>query len=67
MGQPANEESFASPAESIGRRKGTWGTETSQYPEEEKSNEIPGVVASETGGAQTHPGQPGCGVVGCGH
>jgi hypothetical protein len=56
MGQPANEESFASPAESIGRRKGTWGTETSQYPEEEKSNEIPGVVASETGGAQTHPG-----------
>jgi hypothetical protein len=56
MGQPANEESFASPAESIGRRKGTWGTETSQYPEEEKSNEIPGVVASETGGAQTRSG-----------
>ena len=34
-------------------RKRTWGTETSKYPEEEKSTEIPGVAASETGGAQT--------------
>lgn len=31
----------------------TRGTETSQYPEEEKSNEIPSVAASERGGAQT--------------
>jgi hypothetical protein len=31
----------------------TRGTETSQYPEEEKSTEIPGVAASETGRAQT--------------
>ena len=30
-------------------RKRTRGTETSQYPEEEKSNEIPLVVASERG------------------
>ena len=34
--------------------KGTWGTETSKYPEEEKSNEIPKVVASEIARAQTN-------------
>ena len=34
-------------------RRRTRGTETSQYPEEEKSTEMPGVAASETGGAQT--------------
>jgi hypothetical protein len=33
--------------------KTTRGSETSQYPEEEKSNEIPLVVASERGIAQT--------------
>ena len=27
----------------------TWGSETSQYPKEEKSNEIPRVAASEIG------------------
>jgi len=32
-----------------GRR--TWGTETSQYPQEKKSKEIPLVVASERGTA----------------
>ena len=32
---------------------GTWGTETSKYPEEEKSIEIPLVVASESGRGQT--------------
>ena len=31
----------------------TRGTETSQYPEEEESSEMPGVAASERGGAQT--------------
>ena len=30
--------------------RGTWGTETSKYPKEKKSNEIPRVVASESGG-----------------
>ena len=35
---------------SIGR---TWGTETSQYPQEEKIIMIPRVVASESGRAQT--------------
>ena len=31
----------------------TWGSETSQYPEEKKSTEIPLVVANERGVAQT--------------
>ena len=39
--------------EYIGARRRTRGTETSKYPEEKKSTEIPGVVVSETGGAQT--------------
>ena len=33
--------------------KGTWGTETSKYPQEKKENSIPRVVASEIGRAQT--------------
>ena len=33
--------------------KGTWGTETSKYPEEEKSTEISRVVASESERGQT--------------
>jgi hypothetical protein len=33
----------------------TRGSETSQYPEEEKSNEILLVAASERGEAQTDP------------
>ena len=37
----------------IGAEEATRGTETSKYPEEEKSTEIPGVAASETGPAQT--------------
>ena len=36
--------------EQVGR---TRGTETSQYPQEEKIRMIPRVVASESGGAQT--------------
>ena len=32
---------------------GTWGTETSNYPEEKKEKSIPKVVASEIGRAQT--------------
>ena len=36
---------------SLGR--GTRGTETSKYPEEEKSNEMPTVAASEEGRGQT--------------
>ena len=33
--------------------RGTWGTETSKYPQEKKENSIPKVVASEIGRAQT--------------
>ena len=36
-------------------RKRTRGSETSQYPEEKKSTEIPQVAASERGLAQTVP------------
>ena len=39
--------------ESNRHMRGTRGTETSKYPEEEKSNEIPQVVASERGKGQT--------------
>ena len=39
--------------EYIALRRQTRGTETSQYPEEKKSTEIPAVVVSEPGGAQT--------------
>ena len=48
-------------AESNRHARGTRGTETSKYPEEEKSNEIPRVVASESGRGQT-VGSNTCGV-----
>ena len=35
------------------RLEPTWGTETSKYPPERKSNETPSVAASERGLAQT--------------
>ena len=38
----------------IGARGATGGTETSKYPEEEKSTEIARVAASESAPAQTH-------------
>ena len=40
-------------AEHIGGWEATRGTETSKYPEEEKSTEIPLVAASERGRGQT--------------
>ena len=49
------------PGDSFG--KTTRGSETSQYPEEKKSKEIPLVVASERGIAQTAGTCP-CGVAG---
>ena len=48
----------------IGPEEATLGTETSKYPEEEKSNEIPLVVASERGGGQTGGSESPAGVVG---
>ena len=49
MGKPTSQEVSAS--ESIGCEKRTRGTETSKYPEEKKSTEIPLVAASERGPA----------------
>ena len=48
MGKPAWGHAQAPPPECIGRREATGGTETSKYPEEEKSNEIARVAASES-------------------
>jgi len=49
MGKPGQRQRWSS----VSRQRRTRGTETSQYPEEEKSSEMPGVAASERGGAQT--------------
>ena len=53
MGKPGGHHRPSPPPEHIGRREATRGTETSKYPEEEKSNEMPTVAASEEGRAQT--------------
>src|SRR3954447_17591031 len=45
MGKPGSAQALSSRASG----KQTWGTETSQYPEEEESIEMPEVAASETG------------------
>ena len=47
MGKPGSRYGLSS------ERKGTRGTETSKYPEEEKSNEMSTVAASEEDRAQT--------------
>jgi hypothetical protein len=49
MGKPGRVNLCHLLAEYIGFKKRTWGTETSKYPEEKKSNEIPSVAASERG------------------
>ena len=56
MGKPGGSHFPSRPAEHIGRVEATGGTETSKYPEEEKSNEIPLVVASERGPRTNGPG-----------
>ena len=53
MGKPDGGHAPSPASEHIGCEEATGGTETSKYPEEEKSTEIPGVAASETGPAQT--------------
>ncbi len=53
MGKPAGRHGSASRCEVSRNGRRTRGTEPSQYPEEEKSSEIPGVAASERGRAQT--------------
>ena len=53
MGKPGWRQVQSLPAEHIGWVEGTWGSETSQYPQEEKATAIPSVVASESGTGQT--------------
>jgi hypothetical protein len=49
MGKPSWGNAQLGPPEHIGWVQGTRGTETSQYPEEEKATAIPRVVVSERG------------------
>jgi hypothetical protein len=53
MGKPSTGNAVLLHAEFIGVREVTGRTETSKYPEEQKSTETPQVVASERGLAQT--------------
>ena len=59
MGKPNAGHTALSCAEYIGVGGNTRGSETSQYPEEYKSTEIPSVVASERGLAQTFSSEKG--------
>ncbi len=54
MGKPSASNVALFLPEYIGQIKGTWGSETSQYPQEEKTKVIPLVVASESGRGQTN-------------
>jgi hypothetical protein len=47
MGKPTWGHAHVPLPEHIGQWEATWGTETSKYPEEQKSTEIALVVASE--------------------
>lgn len=49
MGEPSTSHVVLPAPEYIGRVEGTRGSETSQYPKEEKTKVIPRVVASEIG------------------
>ncbi len=53
MGQPTMSNVIVSMSESIAHVKGTRGTETSKYPEEEKETSIFLVAASERERVQT--------------
>lgn len=53
MGKPSTSDVVLPAPEYIGCVEGTWGSETSQYPQEEKTTVIPSVVASERGRGQT--------------
>ena len=61
---PAGSNPRDPPAEHIRGRGATRGTETSKYPEEEKSTETPRVAASERGRGQTGGSFGAAGVVG---
>jgi hypothetical protein len=51
MGEPRTVNLCDPCGEHIAARKPTWGSEPSQYPEEQKATAIPRVAASETGRA----------------
>ena len=53
MGKPSTRDGVLPASEYIGCVEGTRGSETSQYPQEEKTTVIPSVAASERGTAQT--------------
>ena len=53
MGKPGTRHGVSSLPECIGRPVVTRGSETSQYPQEEKAKAIPLVVVSERGSGQT--------------
>ena len=53
MGEPSRGHALLPAGEHIAREEATGGTETSKYPEEEKSTEIARVAASESAPAQT--------------
>ena len=53
MGEPGGGHAPSLPDESIVRKEGTRGSETSKYPEEKKENSITLVVASEEVRGQT--------------
>jgi hypothetical protein len=59
IGEPAGRHGPASRPEMSRDGKRTWGTEPSQYLEEKKSSEIPGVAASERGRVQTRSAYEG--------
>ncbi|MNF92709.1 hypothetical protein D3C84_753610 [compost metagenome] len=61
MGKPGCGNAQSLLTEYIGKQRHTRGTETSKYPEEEKTIVIPSVAASERGLAQTKELAPwGC-------
>ena len=66
MGKPVDRHGSTFSSEASRARRRTRGTEPSQYPEEEKSIEIPGVAASERGRVQTRPVLAGCVRCWCG-
>ena len=53
MGKPGTRYGVSSLPECIGQWMVTRGSETSQYPQEEKATAIPRVVVSESGRGQT--------------
>jgi hypothetical protein len=55
MGKPGWGHAQSGLPEYIGQVQGTRGTETSQYPEEEKTRVIPRVVVSERGSSLNRP------------